>query len=66
MNIGKRVHDARKEKQMTQQQLAEAVGVTQGFINKVERGNQIPSAATVAEMSDALGVTTDWLLKGGN
>ena len=38
LNIGKRIHDVRKGKELTLKQLADLVGVTSAFVNNVEQG----------------------------
>ncbi len=40
-----RVYDCRAKKQMTQQDLADAVGVTRQTVIAIEKGNYIPSVA---------------------
>lgn len=43
LNIQSRIHVSRAEKRITQQQLADAVGVTRATIVSIERGNYNPS-----------------------
>ncbi len=47
--------DARKEARLTQQELAQRVGVDKGYISKVERGIIIPSIATFYRLTSAMG-----------
>lgn len=37
--IGERIKNARKEKNMTQEKLAEQMGVSIAFLSRIERGN---------------------------
>lgn len=37
--IGERIKNARKEKNMTQEKLAEQIGVSIAFLSRIERGN---------------------------
>lgn len=61
--IGKRVKEARKAKGLTQVQLAEMVGISSIYLSNIERGKKQMTIKTVIAISDALNVTTDWLLK---
>lgn len=49
----------RKEHSMTQEQLAEALGVTFASVSKWERGVATPELNLIAEMSDLFGVSLD-------
>ena len=46
---------ARNEKQLTQKQLAEASGVRQSNISRIENGNCVPSIATLEALAEGLG-----------
>ena len=50
---------------MTQKQLAEALGVTQGAVSQWETGRGGPSAKMLKPLADVLGVTVDDLLEAG-
>lgn len=54
IQIGKLIHDARQSKDMTQSELAEAVGTSQSAINRIERGGQNISLEMVARISEVL------------
>lgn len=43
--------DARKESGMTQKELAERTGITQGDISKLEKGNANPSIKTLQRLA---------------
>jgi len=43
LRITSKIHVFRAEKRITQQQLAEAIGVTRGTIIAIEKGNYNPS-----------------------
>jgi transcriptional regulator with XRE-family HTH domain len=53
---------ARLEKKLSQQQLADMAGIHQKNISKYENNSVVPSATTLKGISDALEVTTDFLL----
>ena len=61
--FGKNLLKVLEEKHVTQQQLADAVGISNVSVNRYISGERNPSAETVAKMAQALGVTTDTLLE---
>jgi len=66
MDVGKRIKELRKEQQLTQQQLAEKVGITYVQIGRYETGKSNASADVLQKVAGALGTTTDFLMSGGN
>lgn len=50
---------ARKERNLTQKQLAEKTGIDQSDISKIERGNANPALSTLKRLADGL----DMILK---
>ena len=60
--IGKRISDLRKSKGMTQEQLAQRVGVTAQAVSKWENDLSCPDISILPQLAEALGVTTDELL----
>lgn len=63
-DLGKRIQTARKEKGLTQEELAEKVGVGNSHISHVETGKAVPSFALVVNIMNALGLTPDELICG--
>ncbi len=55
MAIAQAVIDARVATGMTQQQLAEATGIAQGDISKLERGSGNPSVRTLWRLAAGMG-----------
>ena len=53
----------RKEKNLTQEELADKVGIGQTFISKIERGHFEPSIPTLRRIAKVLGVSPAELLK---
>lgn len=49
--------DARKETGLTQKQLAEKSGISQGDISKLENGNANPSLRTLQRLAAGMGKT---------
>ena len=57
--IGARILQQRLAAGMTQQQLADASGVDQADISRIERGQANPTAETLEALAAPLGVTLD-------
>lgn len=54
--LGKRIKEIRKERKLTQAQLAELVDCSDGFITQVERGVTEPSLKRLRRIAKALDV----------
>jgi len=63
MNVGERVRQARKEKGMTQGELASKVGIRQPTLSELEKGDS-NSTGHIAKLAAALGVSALWLETG--
>ena len=57
--VSNRVKALRTERGWTQQQLAEAVGVSRQSINSIERNRYVPSLELALEFSRVFGCGTD-------
>ena len=57
--------ELRKRKKITQVQLAEKLGVTQGAVSQWEKGLSFPDVRLLVKLSEILECTVDELLKGG-
>lgn len=64
MNIGERILQLRKEKNLSQEQLSEKLEISRQSISKWESGQSIPEADKIIQLSEIFNVTTDYLLKG--
>ena len=60
--IGKRIQALRKERGLTQKQLADAVGVTPQAVSKWETDESCPDITALPLLASALGVSVDTLL----
>ena len=60
--MGGRIRRLRKEKQLTQEQLAEAAEISLSFLGHIERGTRKPSVQTIVLIADALGCSVDEIL----
>lgn len=63
MNIGENIKQFRKNKKITQKELAEKIGVTDSAITKYEKGDREPNIETLNKIATALGVTINDLVK---
>ena len=54
--LGRNILKYRKHKQITQERLAELVGIDQKSISKIENGNNYPTAENITAIANALGV----------
>ena len=61
--IGKRIKAAREAAQITQEELAEAVGCTAKHIGAIERGIKTPRLDTFIIIANRIGVSSDYLLQ---
>ena len=57
--MGKRIRRQRRWMDLSQEQLAEMVGVSTSFIGHIERGTRVPSLDTVWRICKALEVSMD-------
>lgn len=64
MNMADRIQYLRKAKGISQEELADKVGVSRQAVSKWESEQSTPDLEKVIIMSDFFGVTTDYILKG--
>lgn len=64
MNISDRIQSLRKTKGISQEELADKIGVSRQAVSKWESEQNVPDIDKIMLMSDFFGVTTDYLLKG--
>ena len=62
--IGKFIAEIRKEKKLTQQELAEKLGVTDKSVGNWENGRNMPDLSLFKPLCDILGITINELLSG--
>ncbi len=62
LKLAENIKAFRKEHRMTQEQLAEAMGVTVGAVHKWESGQSAPELRLIAELADFFETSTDVLL----
>lgn len=57
-----RVRELRKQKNISQMALAIRIGCSQNAISKIEKGESIPRAEWLVELSKYFGVSIDYIL----
>ena len=62
VTMGHAARQARQARQLTQEQVAEQLGVSSEFYSRIERGLAHPGLETLLGMADVLGVNIDTLL----
>ncbi|MBR3490472.1 MAG: helix-turn-helix transcriptional regulator [Bacilli bacterium] len=62
--IGKFIQEKRKSANLTQEELAEKLGVTDRAVSKWERGLNMPDASLMLDLTKILGVSVNELLSG--
>ncbi len=62
--LGELIYDLRKEKNMTQKQVADLMNISDKTISKWERGLGYPDVSLLPELANLFGVSVDNLLSG--
>ena len=60
--IGKNLRTYRKQRTLTQEQLAERAGLSPNYIGILERGEKLPSLETLLTLLNQLNVSADMVL----
>lgn len=64
IKIGARIREARESARMTREAFSERVDISTQFLTDIERGRMGASVETILKICDALGTTTDTILRG--
>lgn len=62
--IGERLKTLRKEKGLSQKELAEGIGTSQGYVCALEQDQKVPGGEILVSLKSFLGVDLNWLLTG--
>jgi len=62
MSFSEKITKLKKQKKMSQIELAKITGISRDAISKYERGDVTPSVDYAKKIADALGVTIDYLV----
>ncbi len=61
-SIGKKISKRRKELGLTQETLAEKIGLSVSYIGAIERGEKVPSLPVFIDIANVLEISSDLLL----
>jgi transcriptional regulator with XRE-family HTH domain len=61
MSLGERIHLARKQLDLTQEELGKALRLSRSFVNHLETDRKKPSLETLIKLAKILGVSLNWL-----
>lgn len=64
MSVGQRIREIRKEKKLTQQSLADSLGLKQNTVASYEIDRVQPSDRTINDICDKFNVNEQWLRTG--
>ncbi len=64
IKIGKFIASCRKEKNLTQAQLAEKLGITDRAVSKWETAKSMPDTGLMPELCELLGISVNELISG--
>jgi XRE family transcriptional regulator, fatty acid utilization regulator len=60
--LGLKVRQLRLEQSLSLQELSGRTGISVSYLNEIEKGKKRPKAEKISSLSDALGVSYDWLV----
>ncbi len=63
MNIGERIQKLRKESGMSQEELADVIGVSRQAVSKWESGQSLPDTEKIVLMCEHFSVSADYILR---
>lgn len=62
MDLGQAIRTLRTKQQMTQEQLAERIGMSTNAVSMIELGKTMPPKATVERLARAFGIPVSYML----
>jgi len=63
-SLGERVRQLRLQHRLSQQEFAQSLGISQGFLSDIERDRKIPGGDTLLSLKRSFDISIDWLLAG--
>ena len=64
MSVGKTIKQIRKQRKLTQQELADELKLSRSYLSDIENGRKQPSIKTTQALADKLNVTIAYLTSG--
>lgn len=64
VRLGSRIREERLKLRLTQERLAEDIGISDSYMGQIERGERSLALDTLVKLANRLGVTVDYLLSG--
>ena len=64
MSLGQRVRHRRQALKITQQDMAQSLGVTPQYISLIEHDQAAPSLTMLPKLAEVLGASADYILSG--
>ncbi len=64
MSLGQRIRQRREILKVTQQELAQALGMTPQNISLIEKDKSTPSLTVISKLAEQLGSSIDYLVSG--
>jgi len=64
MEYGGRIAQLREENNMTQEELAEAIGITRAALSHYEKNRREPDYEITTRIANYFKVSTDWIING--
>ncbi|KAA0257186.1 helix-turn-helix domain-containing protein [Deferribacter autotrophicus] len=64
IEICKRIKQIRKDLNVSQKEFAATIGISQGHLSKIERGEHSPDKPIIMSIAYSYGINPDWLLTG--
>ncbi len=61
--LGKKIREARKQRKLTQEALAEKANIGVVYLGEIERGLKMPSVAVFIRIVEALDISADFILR---
>lgn len=64
ISMGQRIKNERRKQSLTQEKLAEIIGVTRNHISLIEKGDRAAGIEVLEKISNCFNVSIDYLVKG--